>query len=376
MATTSLPMFRPSRSSVALLTELQALGARWVSQDGPGLSRTGGAGPSDHKALVLAGETLMIPIHTTAAAASPYAIRTSGPGTGVLERDGLFVGEVTFPATPRFYAETTADGVPYWKIATLHATDVLATTVLQSCIRYGDRETACQFCAIGQSLAAGRTIARKTPAQLAEVAEAAVRLDGVKHMVMTTGTPGTADRGARILAECAAAIAARVDLPIQAQCEPPAGLRLVLAPQGRGRRLARHAPRSRERAGPRAHHAGQGRGPGRLLSRRLRDRRPRLRSRPGEHVHPRRPRRQPRGHPRHLPRPRRDRRLSLRRPLRSDPRDAARIAPAALAVVHAGPALARSAPWCGREASRARRIRAGCGRCGACSTLKAHEGAP
>jgi radical SAM protein (TIGR04043 family) len=221
MATTSLPIFRPSRESVALLTELQALGARWISPDGPGLSRSGGAGPSDHKALVLSGETLMIPIHTTAAAQSPFAIRASAGGRGVLERDGRFVGDVTFPAPPRFYAQSTTDGIPYWKIAQLHATDVLATTVLQTCTRYGDRQTACQFCAIGQSLAGGRTIARKTPAQLAEVAEAAVRLDAVKHMVMTTGTPAAADRGARVLAECAAAITARVDLPIQAQCEPP-----------------------------------------------------------------------------------------------------------------------------------------------------------
>jgi radical SAM protein (TIGR04043 family) len=221
MATTSLPMFRPSRESVAVLTELQSLGARWLSADGPGLSRTGGAGPSDHKALVLAGETIMVPIHNSVAAASPFAIRASAHGTGVLERDGVFVGDVTFPVPPRFYGETTADGVPYWKIAQLHATDVLATTVLQQCIRYTTRETACQFCAIGQSLAAGKTIARKTPAQLAEVAEAAVRLDGVKHMVMTTGTPNTVDRGARVLTESAAAITARVDLPIQAQCEPP-----------------------------------------------------------------------------------------------------------------------------------------------------------
>jgi radical SAM protein (TIGR04043 family) len=226
MATTSLPMFRPLRESAPvvteLLTELQSLGARWVSSEGPGLSRTGGAGPSDHKAIVLAGETLMIPIHTAAAASSPFAIRTSGRGAGVLERDGLHVGDVTFPTAPRFYGESTAEGVPYWKIAQLHGTDVLATTVLQQCVRYIERETACQFCAIGQSLAAGRTVARKTPAQLAEVAEAAVRLDGVKHMVMTTGTPGTPDRGARVLAESAAAIMARVDLPIQAQCEPPA----------------------------------------------------------------------------------------------------------------------------------------------------------
>ena len=79
----------------------------------------------------------------------------------------------------------------------------------------------CQFCAIGQSLAAGRTIERKTPAQLAEVAKAAVELDGVKHMVMTTGTPPGRDRGAAILAESARAVKAAVDLPIQGQCEPP-----------------------------------------------------------------------------------------------------------------------------------------------------------
>ena len=98
---------------------------------------------------------------------------------------------------------------------------VLATTVLQSCIRYQSRTKTCQFCAIGQSLAAGRTIERKTPAQLGEVAKAAVELDGVLHMVMTTGTPRGSDRGAAILAESAAGVKAAVDLPIQVQCEPP-----------------------------------------------------------------------------------------------------------------------------------------------------------
>ena len=98
---------------------------------------------------------------------------------------------------------------------------VLATTVLQTCIRYESRKKTCQFCAIGQSLAAGRTIAHKTPEQLAEVARAAVLLDGVKHMVMTTGTPNATDRGAKILCDSAFAIKAAVDLPLQAQCEPP-----------------------------------------------------------------------------------------------------------------------------------------------------------
>ena len=93
--------------------------------------------------------------------------------------------------------------------------------MLQTCIRYESRKKTCQFCAIGQSLAAGRTLAHKTPEQLAEVAKAAVELDGVKHMVMTTGTPKGADRGAAVLADSARAIKAAVDLPIQAQCEPP-----------------------------------------------------------------------------------------------------------------------------------------------------------
>jgi radical SAM protein (TIGR04043 family) len=89
-------------------------------------------------------------------------------------------------------------------------------------VRYADRARACQFCAIGTSLKEGRTLARKTPAQLAEVAEAAVRLDGVEQLVLTTGTPATADRGAAHLAACAAAVKAAVpSLPIQVQCEPP-----------------------------------------------------------------------------------------------------------------------------------------------------------
>jgi radical SAM protein (TIGR04043 family) len=218
----SLPILRPFRETRFVLTELQALGARWAGEHGPGVSRRGGAGPSDHTPVVFAGQTTMIPIHTSPSERSPYVIRALEGGRGVLEWDGVALGEVTFPPSPRFYRLETSDGVPYWKIAQLHGTDVLATTVRQHCIRYADRERACRFCAIGQSLEAGRTIARKTPRQLAEVAEAAVRLDGVKHMVMTTGTPATPDRGARALAECAEAVRAVVSLPIQAQCEPPA----------------------------------------------------------------------------------------------------------------------------------------------------------
>jgi radical SAM protein (TIGR04043 family) len=205
-----------------LINELQTRGARLVDPRAGHESRRGGAGPSDHKALTLGDQTVMVPVHTAPAFESPYLIEAPEGGQARVLREGLEVGRVSFPGRPRFYDLTTADGVPYNKIAVLHGRDVLATTVLQTCIRYESRKKTCQFCAIGQSLAAGRTLAHKTPAQLAEVAKAAVELDGVRHMVLTTGTPRGDDRGAAILAESAAAIKAAVDLPIQAQCEPPA----------------------------------------------------------------------------------------------------------------------------------------------------------
>ncbi|HET9956482.1 MAG TPA: MSMEG_0568 family radical SAM protein [Polyangiaceae bacterium] len=233
----SLPIANPSppalRASVPtpaswpeLLAELQAVGLRWLDPQGPGLNRKGGAGPSDHKAITLASHTVMVPIHTRTAERSPYSALVDVDGeSALLIRRGKPIAELTFPREPRFYSLSTADGTPYWKIATLHGRDVLASTVLQTCTRYGKRESSCQFCAIGQSLAAHATIAEKTPAQLAEVAEAAVRLDSVTHAVLTTGTPHTPDRGAEHLCNVVRGMRERVALPTQVQCEPPADLR-------------------------------------------------------------------------------------------------------------------------------------------------------
>jgi radical SAM protein (TIGR04043 family) len=205
-----------------LINELQSYGVRLVDPKAGADSRRGGAGPSDHKAITIDGVTIMAPVHTAPAFESPYLVeKPDAFGRSRILRGDVAIAEASFPSQPKFYAQKTQDGIPYSKIAVLHGRDVLATTVLQTCIRYQSRTKTCQFCAIGQSLAAGRTVERKTPAQLAEVAKAAVELDSVKHMVMTTGTPPGADRGASILAESAAAVKAAVALPIQVQCEPP-----------------------------------------------------------------------------------------------------------------------------------------------------------
>jgi radical SAM protein (TIGR04043 family) len=206
-----------------LLSELQTRGLRLLDTNAGAASRRGGAGPTDHKAVTVLGTTIMVPVHTRGAAESPYvATPPDKRGVSVLRSAEEVVCEITFPPQPQFYGLQTTDGIPYWMIAQLHSRDTLATTVLQTCIRYGNAATKCQFCAIGESLKGGRTIAKKSPWQLAEVAAAAQRLDGIRDVVMTTGTPATDDRGAAVLTECAAAIKARTNLPIQAQCEPPA----------------------------------------------------------------------------------------------------------------------------------------------------------
>ena len=204
-----------------LLTELQSYGVQ-LSSDFGAPSRIGGAGPTDHKAMTVLGSTVMVPVHTYSVEGSPFSL---GPiqsdGTASLNFINIPVVKVTFPPQPRFYSLRTVDEIPYWKIATLHSTDVLASTVLQTCIRYGNKNTKCQFCAIGESLKSGRTIAKKSPEQLAEVAYAAMKYDGVRQVVLTTGTPTTNDRGASILCDSARAIKDATGLAIQAQCEPP-----------------------------------------------------------------------------------------------------------------------------------------------------------
>ena len=197
------------------------LAVRGVRVDAP-VRRHQGAGPSDDGHLVLDGENAALPINPT----SPFQVRGGRVWSGLDGQIDLGLSVETVQR-PRFYDLVTADGVRYQQIALLHGKDVLATTVVQTCIRYA-QEQRCRFCAIEESLHSGATIAAKTPAQLAEVAEAAVRLDGVRQMVMTTGTTTGPDRGARNLVRCVRAVLAAVPgLPIQVQIEPPGDLSVL-----------------------------------------------------------------------------------------------------------------------------------------------------
>jgi radical SAM protein (TIGR04043 family) len=183
------------------------------------VTRRSGAGPSDDGHVSIAGNGATIPLNPL----SDYVIDGD-----TVYLDGVDTGISVQPvARPKFYDLRTADGVSYEKIARLHGTNVLATTVIQKCIRYSQSQR-CRFCTIEESLYAGDTVAVKSPAQIAEVARAAVELDGVKQLVMTTGTTNGKDRGATHLANCVRAVTGAVPgLPIQVQIEPPGDLAVI-----------------------------------------------------------------------------------------------------------------------------------------------------
>lgn len=214
---------RPSADDVArLITALQSEGLR---VDVPLATRTGGAGPADAGMLYVEGVAATVPTSAPYVADSPYALRGEDDGGWAVYRDGVRLASASPAPRPRFYDLTTAEGVPYWQIALMHL-DSVASTVLQTCAYWGN-DDQCRFCGIGVTLAAGRTIARKTPAMLAEVAVAARDLDGAADATLTTGSTATPDRGAMYVGRCAAAVKEAAGLPVQVQFEPPGSLDVI-----------------------------------------------------------------------------------------------------------------------------------------------------
>lgn len=173
-----------------LITELQGHGLR---VEVPLESRQGGAGPADAGMLWVDGFAATVPTGAHYARTSPYVLRAEDDGWAIY-RDGERLASAEPSRRPRYYDLATAEGVPYWQIALLHL-DSVASTVIQTCAYWGNSDQ-CAFCGIGVTLANGRTIARKTPEMLAEVAVAARDLDGAVDATLTTGTTATPDKGA------------------------------------------------------------------------------------------------------------------------------------------------------------------------------------
>jgi radical SAM protein (TIGR04043 family) len=212
---------RVSAEVAHLIMELQSVGLRVEAQLE---RRQSGAGPSDAGMLWIEGFPVTVPTESPTAQRSPYVLKREDDSFGVY-RDGERVAEARGTPRPAYYDLTTADGIPYWHIGLMHL-DSFASTVVQTCSYWGNADQ-CAFCGIGLSLAAGRTIVKKSPEQLAEVASAAKELDGAVDATLTTGSSNAPDRGARYVARCGAAVKEATGLPVEVQFEPPRDLDII-----------------------------------------------------------------------------------------------------------------------------------------------------
>ena len=206
-------------SVAAIITEIQSLGVRIQRKI---LQRKGGAGPAESGSLLIDGVAVSVPTSSPYVSSSPYSLKTRENHTLLFKNDEDLI-PVEVISRPRFYDQTTSDGVSCSKIALLHGKDCLATSVLQTCI-YWNSKRQCRFCGIELSLRNRQTIPLKTPDQLAEVTGKAKTLDSVQHVVLTAGTGRPQGDEISILTAAASAIKKTTDLPVHVQFLPPPDL--------------------------------------------------------------------------------------------------------------------------------------------------------
>ena len=179
---------RPMKEIIA---EVQSMGIR---VPGSIMGRKGGAGPAEGRAFLIDGIPVNVPIAAPYVASSPFVLKESGNDRFILFRHAEPVAQISVVPEPRFYGQMGPDGIGYRQIALLHGRDCLATTVLQRCVHWRS-SGKCAFCGTEISLRNGATIARKRPAQLADVARVAAKRDGVAHVVLTSGNRRSAGQG-------------------------------------------------------------------------------------------------------------------------------------------------------------------------------------
>ena len=189
--------------------------------------RKGGAGPSDVGMIWV--DDLALTLDTDPARVQQLTVRARAIDDArvpAIYEDGRRVAGARTQPRPRYYDLTTADGVPYWKIALLHL-DSLASTVLQTCAYWGN-DDQCTFCGIGAD-------ARRRPHHRQEDAGHAGRGGG--------GGAGPRRRGRRhadhrehtrhrtaarsTSAQCGQAVKEASGLPVEVQFEPPEDLDVI-----------------------------------------------------------------------------------------------------------------------------------------------------
>jgi len=160
--------------------------------------------------------TTVLIINGKFAEKSPFHMVKADSGKyEIWENNEKFTDIIMMPH-PRYYDTSTSDGIPMSDVAVIGEPDHLRSVLNQRC-GYQQIGKGCKFCAI-ESWWAGYM--DKTPAQVAEVAEAAYKEGMIKHVTLSTGTKLTRGKGLEDLVEAAKLINKKADVTMTLNFEP------------------------------------------------------------------------------------------------------------------------------------------------------------
>ncbi len=123
---------------------------------------------------------------------------------------------------PKFYSDTSSEGIEFRKIALIHGNKTLATTIHQKC-KYWRSNQQCKFCGIEFSLKTNSTIEKKSGQQIVEaINRAKIENSGyAQHLTLTIGTQENSDKGMEYYYKTIKIIKeAYPEIPIHIQIEP------------------------------------------------------------------------------------------------------------------------------------------------------------
>ena len=163
--------------------------------------RRGGAGPSGGKYFIFEdGITLVNVALWSSPDKTDLVLKENKNGYFEIYNRAKKVnfGKLKLIQNPRYYSPEfkTSDGIEMKKIALVHGTDCLSTTIYQKCAYWACGE-ACAFCGIEYSLQNDTTILEKKASQMSEVITVAKKEGRCNHMTLTSGTDKTDDKGAK-----------------------------------------------------------------------------------------------------------------------------------------------------------------------------------
>jgi len=186
--------------------------------------RKGGAGPLGGRYFLFEDRTLVnIALWEDHARTNLTLGEKDGDYLKILDsKTNKVFSKLKLVQNPKYYDSSfkTSDGIPMKKIALVHGVDCLASTIYQKCV-YWSCGLPCKFCGIELSLYSGDTILEKNARQMCEVITVAKKEGRCSHMTLTSGTDESIDKGAERYIEILKGIKKNFpDLPIHVQIEP------------------------------------------------------------------------------------------------------------------------------------------------------------